>query len=622
MNELLYSYLPFLYAFNKSARLPFNIWTSMVNRIKNHLETNHQNMSFAQLINVVSVLGTFPGKSNMFVGYLENRSEEITKLSFNFLLKILKRGLKLDNFNLKKYYISTILPEFLMIADGEKLTQKSKAFHIALKLNEDFTLDTKLAVQIHNLFMNLLSKIEEFDSITILNMTEALYYYHENDAQKYNFLRDINAMILSTLTSSPDNVKYIFLVRFLEAISKFKKILNKESLDKYFEFIINNDSTFKLGQTFVFIFFDLIRQERYYSNPEIVKMLTTNLIKNKLIRFSDINFDHLESTKVVIKEVLGDEYLKNLSDSFDEKGLYFTSNSKNIQMALDILAVSSLLNTQATKSSTELAETVAKLSKENLPYKKIRNTLNDYIKNNQRYIPQVFKETIVENLIKQINPTDIQKEDFKIFVLLNELHISKKNEAVRKMVTELSNEFLSKNDILSFYSHAVRYGFNDSFGNSSLVKTIIYTRDSINKPEFAKLNDERFLRNFIQVIHNTANHLERKDEIEDSTVASLSSLVDFSVEKNPNLKLNSPVNLVVNTMRALKDRSIRVPNVILRFLYNHLNSTEKTYFTNDVILMFQEIFSSNIISQEERKHIFNKFFVNEGILHFLIILFR
>ena len=73
-------------------------------------------MNFAHLLNTVSILANVDSKNGIqYLSYISNRKEEINKLSYNFLTKIIKRGLKLNNNRFKHYYLTVLLPEYICI---------------------------------------------------------------------------------------------------------------------------------------------------------------------------------------------------------------------------------------------------------------------------------------------------------------------------------------------------------------------------------------------------------------------------------------------------------------------------------------------------------------------------
>jgi len=615
--ELLYSYLPFLYSYVKTGKFNNIVRDDIVNKCKEHVEANHQKINFAQLMNVISILGNLQSRSN-FSQYVENRVDEIGKLSFNFLSKILKRGLNTENHGLRKFYVNSIIPEYVLVAENEKISGQAKALSVCLKtidnpkMKED---NSRLSKELSNFLNNILTKIEEFDSVTILSMTELMQHYHENDSKKFAFLREINEMIVSTLKSSPENVKFIFLIKFVENLYQFKKVLNKESLSLYFDYFSNNEALKKLSQNQVLMLFDIMRSERFYDNKDVItKLCEQNLLVNNF-RHLGVNRDHLESTKAVIKEVLGEEYYNKFAEKLCGDGYNFFKSSQSIKTLLEVCTFMNMIGPK-TKSSEDLKALLIDLAKKETSLKQIKVIVEDFIVK-QKLIGNATKDVFLENLINQIKLEDIEAErsDMRFLISICELHIPKSNEVLRKKVTDITNKLFEKeNNIVNLVQNLSRYVFDNRFlTNSSVIRMLIYLREEINKPEFTDLSDSRFTRSLFLISNNL---LKRNDsDVSRETVASLIAVTEQAVEKNPKLYFELNYSSAIEILKNFKSHNIK-SNLLLKSIHNFLL---ETYTVNkdkspsqDVYLALGEIINSNAFTNQQKKDIYNKIIINDG----------
>jgi len=578
-----------------------------------YLDKNHTTMNIFPIINTISMMGLLTNFNP--TQYIKGRDGELSGLSVSQLMKVAKRIAVPNQAGIVRAILTRFIAnELFNKAENEKITQKSRILNVLCKIDYADPL-LNLTPKIRNLIKMINNEMDQLDNVAILPIVDAMIYW--DDYSKADFLREINDVVSSTITHSPDSIYPDFIVRYLESFSKIKSDagLSADHLKMFLEFYLKNKKPEEIRNPRNLIcFFNVMKKCKYYEKEVLEQIfdITLNSIPT-------LPIDHnLYAYRYLVSNNLGEAHLNKVRDVVKTDVLkIFNDSSKQGNI---ILLFNSFSKLCFFNCEQEVIDSVYEILKKSLTTSQMKNfsrILEIYIENVQEHLKQKYRDGLVEEILKRIDPKSENQPLNKIYVYLNECLVTRENEELKKKIasytTDISEHTQFKNGFIKTFENLTSLTDGTSpITNMSFSRYINLLKELIKDQEFVAPKEKTIILNILQTTFNIIKLNKQDSKIADDLLNSFLRVGNDIVTKYPNTLISLSPQRLSNFIKAFSSEELDSP-LLEKLSMTSLNniSTEKLPkdINNDLIVLIDRLAKNE--KNQEKTDLIKKIIGNE-----------
>jgi len=558
-----------------------------------YLDKNHETMNIFPLINTLSMIGLLSNINP--TQYIKGRDGELSGLSVGQLMKVAKRIAVTNQSSANRAVLTRFISnELFNKAENEKILQKSRILNVFCRIDSTDPF-LNLSPKIRSLIKMIINEIDQLDNVAILPLVDAMIYW--DDYSKADFLREINDVVSSTITHSPDSIYPDFFVRYLESFSKIKTDagLSADHLKMFLDFYLKNKRPEEIKNPRNLINFFTVMKKCKLNEKEILEQLfdiTLNAIPSLPID------EHLFAYRFLVSNNLGESYLSKVRDVVKHdvvKIINDTSKHGNIILLFNSLAKLSFFNCDEEVINTSYE--VVKKSLINSDIKNVTRILEVYIENVQEHLKHKYRDGIVEQLLIRLDPKSDNQALNKLYVYLNECLISRENEELKKKIASytaiISESAQFKNGFIRTFENLTNLHDRTSpITNMSFSRYISLLRELVKDPEFVTPKEKNIILNILQTSHNIIKLNKQDSKISDDLLNSFLRVGNDIINKYPNTLIAISPQRLSNFIKSFSSEDLDSP-LLEKLSIASLNSlsTERLSrdLNNDFIVLIEKL---------------------------------
>lgn len=525
-----------------------------------YLEKSHTNMALFPLINTISMLGLLSNTNP--IQFVKGREGELSGMSLGQVMRVAKRLAVPNQANIVRAVLGKFLAnELLNKAPNEKILQKARILNVFCRLD---SLDPllNLTQKIRSLIKMITSEMDQLDNVAILPLVDAMVYW--DDYSKADFLREINELVASTITHSPDSIYPDFFVRYLESFSRIRSDsgLSADHLRMFFDFYLKNKKPEEIRNARSLIcFFLVMRRTKFFEKEYIEQLFDITLnqipfsqIDENLIAYRSLVTNHLgEAHLQKLKEVIKTDVVKVLSDS---------AKTSNVILMFNNFAKLCFFDCE--KEAIEDSFTKVKSALTGSEAKSFLRFLESYVDKVQEYIKPQYRDGIVAEILNKIDPKAENQAHARLYVYLNECLVSRENEELKKKIhsyaAALSEHAQFKNGFIRTVENLTHQNDGTTpVTNLSFSRYINLLRESIKDDAFIVNKEKSIVLNILQTTFNIIKLNKHDSKISDDLLNSFLRVGNDIVTKFPQAVISLNIQRLSNFIKAFSAEDLDSP---------------------------------------------------------------